>query len=168
MDLEKLDKFLKKEDNKVAWLALVSGGKPIHHHDWYTAITLQIFDGYLISRVVRGSDDNIYEVDFILKVVLLENLFIKLLPLKLIHVLKQKESFQICTSEVSSLKSTIVANNILKSLNVATNKKWSGVKVFGIDRADVKLILKNELHNLGKKRKDLNDEISIFKLVGFG
>ena len=67
MDLEKLDKFLKKEDDKVAWLALVSTGKPVYHHDWYTANTLQIFDGYLISRVVRGSDDNIYKVDCSIK-----------------------------------------------------------------------------------------------------
>ena len=69
------------------------------------------------------------------------------------------------TMRLSSLKMTTVANDIIKRLNVDTRKRWSGVKFFGLDRSDVKLIMErsndnNHQQNITKPctREDDNDQ----------
>ena len=136
--------FLKSPNQKVGWIALTATGTLIEDDssNWLTNDDFPILDGYEVARVVRGDKDIIYRVNCTISKTMLGVPFytaaaFKMLPNGLFDTTE--------ISKISSLKSTAVANNMLKNLKVNTSKHWSGPQFFGLYRADARAIIRKEL-----------------------
>jgi len=148
-----LQKFITDEKSKVGWLVCISTGSPVRNDsNWLMKDGSIINEGYKAVRFLKGN--------YIYKVVCAIEKTTLGLPLYRTTAYKLLENNTFSSSHdinITALKMTSVSNQIIKELNVDTTKRWSGVKFFGLDRTDVKHILKTTDKPLTKAAENLEE-----------
>ena len=139
MEEKILQKFITDVNSKIGWLVCIASGSPVKDSNWVLRDGSRLHDGYKAARILKAEDDVLYKVVCSIEKSTLGLPVFKVAAFKLI----EKNVFSGDVEKlISGLKMTPICNQIIADLNVNTKKRWSGVKFFGLDRADVKRILK--------------------------
>ena len=135
-DFEKdiVRKFLSNEDSKIVWLSLINFGEPVSRDANWKINNINLNIGYLAVRLLKGGDGCIYRVECCIERSHLGPPFFSVSAFKGEKTSEETITFnQDLFIKLTSLKVTTVSNEIIKTLGVATSKRWSGVKFFGLD-----------------------------------
>ena len=182
-----MEKFLKDEKCKVLWLACFSKGSKVcgqHQASWSLKSGGILTNGYRAARLVKG-EDGLYKVTCSInktylgfpiystsavkvkvdesgKIVPVDDDVVEDLNDENESTATNRNVGNVVKRQISSLYITTVSNEILKILNVKYNKRWSGVKFFGLNREDVQNLLVSNEHGKNVAGDSSNNNCNVF------
>ena len=120
----------------IKWDSVIDIGEPVAEKSW-CAGKFRFNNAYKAKRLVTAADGTVYKVVCSVHASVAMNK-----PIFECSIYQQDSDKLV--HKITSLKSTAVANGVLKYLNVKTKRRWPGPQFFGITRKDVIELLGNQ------------------------